>query len=120
MQTITINSLKGVAAATLLGLSMLGGGAAAPAFAIDPDIDVICFEFKNASGEWETECETVDNLRAECALADPENTNEMCQDVNSNRGAIGGLVAERPVPQSLTGGNADDRDGNSDPATQRR
>lgn len=109
MQTRTGRTL----AAALLALTMFGGGMTAPALAVDDDVDVICWEFENGSGQLETECETVANLKAECALTDPDDESEMCQDVNPNRRAIGGLTTVRPEVEfgDLAADDGDTREG---------
>lgn len=48
-----------------------------PAQAVDDDVDVICWDDDNG----ETQCETVESLKAECPLTDPEGTSDVCAQV---------------------------------------
>ena len=97
--------IQTIAASAVLALSLLGGAAIAPALAIDPDVSVICWDMIDADGNEVTECDEVDDIKAECEVADPGNVSDMCQDVN-----------KRPVrdlaegaPQSLSSaGDGDD------------
>lgn len=66
----------------------------APAYAYDDDIDVVCTE--NDAGE--TICESVDDLKAECPLSDPDGEGELCGGLNESRptrGLLGGFGAFR-------------------------
>lgn len=61
------------------------------ALAYDDDVEVICGENDNGE-DW---CVTVDELKAECPLSDPEYTSDECQGLLHGRpggGTIGGFV----------------------------
>jgi uncharacterized membrane protein YgcG len=59
------SALSAALFATVFGLSL----SSAPAAAYDDDVDVVCFDINGGS---EIECQTIEQLTAECALADPE------------------------------------------------
>lgn len=74
--------------------SVLGFGAmltmqATPAAAYDDDVDVVCFEYEDGNGNSETECQTIEELTAECALVDPEYTSDVCGGLLENRRPLG-------------------------------
>lgn len=68
-----------------LGLALAVATLAAPAKAYDDDVDVVCWD----RDDGETECETVENLAAECEVADPEYTTEQCQGLLESRRPFG-------------------------------
>jgi uncharacterized membrane protein YgcG len=78
-----------------------------PAAAYDPDVEVVCFDYEGADGSSETECQTIEELTAECAVADPEYTTDVCQ---------GLLESRRPLGLTTTTGTQrdDNRDDNRD------
>jgi len=67
---------------TVLSLSL----SSAPAAAYDDDVDVVCFDINGGS---EIECQTIEQLTAECALADPEFTTDECGGLLENRKPFG-------------------------------
>lgn len=101
------NRIRTIAASAVLALSLLSGAAVAPALAEDDaPISHICWEM-TIGGKTTTECDTVENIKAECALADPENTSDEC--------AAAAAAYVRPVrglgegaPQSLSDGEDND------------
>jgi len=85
-----IKMLRTLATSAVLALSLLSGAAIAPAFAEDDTpIDVICWDME-IDGQSVTECDEVDDMVAECALSDPDNTSDECAaaaDANKSRPA---------------------------------
>jgi uncharacterized membrane protein YgcG len=69
---------------TVFGLSL----SAAPAVAYDDDVDVVCFDYHGSGGS-ETECQTIEQLTAECAVVDPEFTTDVCGGLLENRKPFG-------------------------------
>ena len=109
----TASALSAAFLATALGLSL----PSAPAAAYDDDVDVVCFDYEGSSGS-ETECQTIEQLTAECAVVDPEYTSDVC----------GGLLESRR-PFGLTTSSGDkgkapprqrQRQGQSRPRQQRQ
>ena len=86
----TASALSAALFATVFGLSL----SSAPAIAYDDDVDVVCFDINGGS---EIECQTIEQLTAECAVADPEFTTDEC----------GGLLESRR-PFGLTTGSGDE------------
>ena len=87
----TASALSAALFATVLGLSL----SSAPAAAYDDDVDVVCFDYEGSSGS-ETECQTIEQLTAECAVVDPEYTSDVC----------GGLLeSRRPFGLTTSSGN---------------
>lgn len=85
--------------ATLLTLgALLALAPMAPSIAVADDDEIICFEYQLPNGSDETECDTRGNYKAECALTDPENTTDFCQDINSE------FEGRDEAPQSLSSG----------------
>jgi uncharacterized membrane protein YgcG len=83
------SALSAALFATVFGLSL----SSAPAAAYDDDVDVVCFDINGGS---EIECQTIEQLTAECALADPEFTTDEC----------GGLLqSRRPFGLTTSSGN---------------
>ena len=88
---------------TMAGTSMLsaafvagalGFGAAltmqsTPAAAYDDDVGTVCFDFNIGGGKSATECQTIDQLTAECEKADPEFESETCQGLLHSRKPLG-------------------------------
>ena len=98
------------AAAAVLALSRLGGGAVAPALAEDDaPVEVICWDM-TIGGKTDTECDTVANLVAECALSDPQNTSDVCADAAAANKSRPSRTAQ--VPQALA--DSDGGTGGSD------
>ena len=79
-------ALSAALLATMLGFGL--SLPAAPAVAYDDDVDVVCFDYKGSNGS-ETECQTIDQLTAECEVADPEFTSDVCQGLLQNRKPLG-------------------------------
>ena len=79
----TASVLSAALFATVFGLSL----SSAPAAAYDDDVDVVCFDYEGSSGS-ETECQTIEQLTAECALVDPEYTSDVCGGLLENRQAV--------------------------------
>jgi hypothetical protein len=101
---MTPNTLRaiGTTAATLAAL--VAFTPLAPSIAMADDDDLICFEYQLPNGEDELECDTRGNYKAECALTDPDNTTDFCQDINSE------FEGRDEAPQSLSdsGGGSPD------------
>jgi hypothetical protein len=76
------SALSAALFATVFGLSL----SSAPAAAYDDDVDVVCFDINGGS---EIECQTIEQLTAECALADPEFTTDECGGLLENRRPFG-------------------------------
>jgi hypothetical protein len=64
---------------TLLAAALLP---ASPAAARMNDDDLYCYDVDTPHGP-DVQCEPFGTLRAECKVFDPQNTTEMCRDVNS-------------------------------------
>lgn len=77
-------TLAAAVLATILGLGAMVA-LSQPAAAYDDDVDVVCWD--HDSGE--TECMDVDDLAAECEVADPEYTTEQCGGLLENRVPVG-------------------------------
>ena len=78
------SALSAALFATVFGLSL----SSAPAAAYDDDVDVVCFDYEGSSGS-ETECQTIEQLTAECALVDPEFTSDVCGGLLESRRPFG-------------------------------
>ena len=78
----TASVLSAALFATVFGLSL----SSAPAAAYDDDVDVVCFDINGGS---EIECQTIEQLTAECALADPEFTTDECGGLLESRRPFG-------------------------------
>ena len=78
------SALSAALLATVLGLSL----SSAPAAAYDDDVDVVCFDYEGSSGS-ETECQTIEQLTAECAVVDPEYTSDVCGGLLESRHPFG-------------------------------
>jgi len=113
---MNIINFKAIFAAIILSASILVGTGfmSGAAMAEDIEVEVLCFDTIDANGQEDVDCETVENLKAECALADPDSTTEVCQDADaaSKRPANGLLHAPDRV-DSLT-------DGENGPPTTRK
>ncbi len=83
---LTKTRLSILAAATLLALA--SPAAIAPAFAYDDDVEVVCGD----TDDGDTWCVSVEDLKTECPLSDPEYTGEECQ---------GLLEGRRPIQPSI-------------------
>ncbi len=113
---MTSINFKTIFASIILSISIFAGAVFAGAVFVptmvmaaeDAEVEVICIDTIND----DIFCETVENLKAECALTDPENTTEICQDANSanvrqvNGLQVNGLVDASNRAINLT--NADD------------
>jgi hypothetical protein len=84
-----VPTLSAAILAGILGFGTLLMLRAAPAAAYDDDVDVVCFDYEDANGNSETECQTIDELSAECALVDPEYTSDVCGGLLENRRPLG-------------------------------
>lgn len=80
----TASALSAALFATVFGLSL----SSAPAAAYDDDVDVVCFDYEGSSGS-ETECQTIEQLTAECAVVDPEYTSDVCGGLLESRRPFG-------------------------------
>lgn len=80
----TASALSAALFATVFGLSL----SSAPAAAYDDDVDVVCFDYEGSSGS-ETECQTIEQLTAECAVVDPEFTSDVCGGLLESRRPFG-------------------------------
>jgi len=78
----TASALSAALFATVFGLSL----SSAPAAAYDDDVDVVCFDINGGS---EIECQTIEQLTAECAVADPEFTTDECGGLLESRRPFG-------------------------------
>ena len=104
-----IKMLRTLATSAVLALSLLSGAAIAPAFAeADAPIDVICWDME-IDGQLVTECDEVDDMVAECALSDPDNTSEECADAAEANKSKPHRTAR--VPQSLSDSQSDNPGG---------
>lgn len=98
MNTTKTNSYLAAAFAGIL-LSVGGLSLATPAYAYDDDVEVICGENDDGT-DW---CVSVEDLKAECPLSDPDGESDECAgletSIGGNRGAkiflIGGRDASR-------------------------
>ncbi|MCP8884147.1 hypothetical protein NIM87_11585 [Devosia sp. XJ19-1] len=95
---MTITNLRATGATLLTIGTLLALTPLAPSIAMADDNDLICFEYQLPNGDDELECDTRGNYKAECALTDPDNTTEFCQDINS------AFEGRDEAPQSLVGG----------------
>lgn len=82
-------NIKYLSRATLTALLLSIGGlaTATPAHAYDDDVDFVCGENDDGT-DW---CVSVEELRAECPLLDPDNETELCAGLNENRRTPQGL-----------------------------
>jgi len=78
----TASALSAALFATVFGLSL----SSAPAAAYDDDVDVVCFDINGGS---EIECQTIEQLTAECAVADPEFPTDECGGLLESRRPFG-------------------------------
>lgn len=62
----------------------------------DAEVEALCFNITNGDGQKNIFCETVNNLKAECALVDPEDTTEICQDANAVEFGQDGALVNMP------------------------
>lgn len=98
MKTTKTNSFAAAAFAGIL-LSVGGLSLATPAMAYDDDVEFVCGENDDGT-DW---CVSVEDLKAECPLSDPESTTDECAgletSIDGNRGPqiflIGGRDASR-------------------------
>ena len=74
--------VRAVTALCLAGLLAAAMLPASPAAARMNDDDLYCYDVDTPHGP-DVECEPFGTLRAECKVYDPENTTELCRDVNS-------------------------------------
>ena len=81
-----VSTLSAAILATVLGFGAVLTLQSAPATAYDDDVDVVCFDINGGS---EIECQTIEQLTAECALADPEFTTDECGGLLENRRPFG-------------------------------
>jgi hypothetical protein len=84
MTATTRTTIRSTTTAALAMFSLLMLIPLAPSPALADDDEIICWEYP-LNGDWETECDTRGNYKAECALTDPETTTEFCKDINSER-----------------------------------
>lgn len=76
---------------------------AKPAAAYDDDVEVVCFEYE-VGGKSETECQTIAELAAECAVVDPEYSSDVCQGLLEDRVPVGiGLTANKKRHRDING-----------------
>jgi hypothetical protein len=86
---VSMSTLSATLVASILGAGMTLTLSTAPAAAYDDDVDVVCFDYKGANGSSETECQTIAELTAECAVVDPEYTSDVCGGLLENRKPFG-------------------------------
>ena len=82
----SVSTLSAAILATVLGFGAVLTLQSAPATAYDDDVDVVCFDINGGS---EIECQTIEQLTAECALADPEFTTDECGGLLESRRPFG-------------------------------
>jgi hypothetical protein len=82
----TASALSAALFATVFGFGL--SLSSAPAAAYDDDVDVVCFDYEGSSGS-ETECQTIEQLTAECAVVDPEFTSDVCGGLLESRRPFG-------------------------------
>lgn len=76
-RSITACTFSAAIAVAIIGFGAALTMKAAPAAAYDDDVDVVCFDYQGSGGS-ETECQTIEQLTAECAVVDPEFTTDVC------------------------------------------
>ncbi len=82
----SVSTLSAAILAAVLGFGAVLTLQSAPATAYDDDVDVVCFDINGGS---DIECQTIEQLTAECALADPEFTTDECGGLLENRRPFG-------------------------------
>ncbi len=73
-----------VAASAALCLTMPGAAGVAPALA-DDDIDFVCYDTILPDGSEDLVCETIEDMKLECRLIDPEGTTPECAGLNDDK-----------------------------------
>ncbi len=82
----SVSTLSAAILAAVLGFGAVLTLQSTPATAYDDDVDVVCFDINGGS---DIECQTIEQLTAECALADPEFTTDECGGLLQNRRPFG-------------------------------
>lgn len=90
-----------------LGIAITALSLTSPAAAYDDDVDVVCWDREDG----ETECQSIAELTAECALVDPEYTTEQCSDLLENRVPVGIGLKTKEKTKDKTKRQRDDNGG---------
>lgn len=97
-------------ALAVLTLSLFGT-ATMPALAIDDDVDFVCYDTTDSRGNEDLECQSIGDLKADCAFLDPDHLSDECKMLDGETVVLGGIwrAVPPPPPQSLVGdGGADE------------
>ena len=81
------NKFKGTFLALVVTASLSPAIIPATAYAYDDDVDIVC----DTDGDGKDYCVTVDQLKAECPIVDPENELDICAGLNESKRLPGGI-----------------------------
>lgn len=87
-RSITACTFSAAIAVAIIGFGAALTLKAAPAAAYDDDVGTVCFDY-NVGGGSETECQTIEQLTAECEVVDPEFSSDVCQGLLQNHKPLG-------------------------------